>query len=199
MTVSTDLLPVVVPADDVPGPPQGQWTYADYAALPEDGRRYAVVDGVLYMVPSPGESHQAANAMFITYLNLHVGLAGLGRVYGPPFDVELSPDTIVQPDVIVVLNANAGIITPQRIVGAPDLVVELASPGTATHDRSVKMRAYERAGAREYWIADPIARTVEVWVLEQGSFRPRGIFQGQTTIPSTVIPSLPVQVAQFFA
>lgn len=65
MTIAPESIPVVIRADHVAGPPQGHWTYTDYAALPEDGHRYELIDGVLYMAPSPGEAHQNANSKFI--------------------------------------------------------------------------------------------------------------------------------------
>ncbi len=191
--------PVVTTADQVRGPAQGHWEYADYVQLPDDGQRYEIVKGVLYMAPAPGESHQFASSRFVGYLLTHVDFAGLGRVYHAPFDVELSPHDVVQPDVLVVLNANSTIITPRGIVGAPDLVIEIASPSTATHDRDEKLHAYERAGVREYWIADPFARTIEILVLELATYRSRGGYQGSVTLPSSVLPALPVRVEQFFS
>lgn len=199
MATAPDILPVVVPVDDIDAPPQGQWTYADYAALAADGRRYEIIEGVLYMAPSPGEAHQSANRWLVYYLTLHVQLAGKGYVYGPPFDVELAPDLVVQPDLIVVLSANQQVITPSHIVGTPDLLVEIASPGTVGYDRRAKQDAYAHAGVPEYWLADPIARTIEVLHLDQDTYRSLGVFQGQALLPSRVLPGLPVHVAQFFA
>jgi len=124
---------------------------------------------------------------------------GLGRVFPAPVDVELAPNVVLQPDVIVVLNANLGILIPERIVGAPDLVVEIASPGTAGYDRRQKQDAYARAGVPEYWIADPIARTIEVLRLNGGVYRSLGVFTGQARLPSVAVPGLPVPVEQFFA
>lgn len=198
MALTSDVLPTVAPASDVPGPPQGRWTYADYAALPDDGRRYELIAGVLLMTPAPNTEHQGASARFVTYLMNHVEFAGLGRVFAAPIDVELAPGTVVQPDVLVILNANLGIITPSRIVGPPDLVVEIASPGTAGYDRREKQDAYAVAGVGEYWVADPSARTVEVLVLDRGTYRSQGVFRGQATVPSQVVPQLPVPVARFF-
>ena len=199
MTIAPESIPVVIRADHVAGPAQGHWTYTDYAALPEDGHRYELIDGVLYIAPSPGEAHQNANSNFIMYLRMHIKLGGLGQVYGPPFDVQLPGGPTVQPDVIVVLNANYGIITTAGIVGAPDLVVEIVSPGTATYDRSTKLQAYARAGIPEYWLADPATRTIEILRLAQGNYQPLGIFQGQTLLPSPTIPGLPTPVESFFA
>jgi Uma2 family endonuclease len=198
MTTTIDVLPTVIPADQAPGPPQGRWTYADYAALPDDGRRYELIDGVLYMAPAPGTNHQGVNALLTTYLTLHVQLVGLGRVFAAPTDVELDPGTVLQPDVIVILKANLSIITPSRIIGAPDLVIEIASPSTAGYDRREKQDAYARAGVTEYWIADPSAQTIEVLWLDQGAYRSQGVFRGQAHLPAQVVPQLPVPVSSFF-
>ena len=190
---------MVAAADDVPGPGQGRWTYKDYAAIPDDGRRYEIVDGVLYMAPSPNEWHQTTAGRLFRYLATQIEDASLGRVYIAPFDVELTPDTVVQPDVLVILNANHDKITLSRIVGAPDLVIEVSSPGTVGYDRDKKQSAYARAGVQEYWIADPWSRTVEVFVLEAGAYRSLGVFEGKATLPSQVVPGFSVHVEQFFA
>lgn len=198
MTTNIDILPFVIQADDVVGPPQGHWTYADYAALTADNEWYEIVDGVLYMSPAPNISHQRASTRFMIYLGQEIELASLGQVFHAPVDVELRPDFVVQPDVIVVLNDNLGIITPSHIVGAPDLVVEIASPSTAGYDRRTKQDAYAEAGVREYWIADASAQTVEVLALEGQAYRTMGVFHGQATLPSRVLPELPIKVVQFF-
>src|SRR5437660_3067583 len=104
--IQTEELAVVTPADWVPGPPQGFWTYNDYAALPDDGKRYEIVNGVLYMAPSPSGAHQDAALEIASYLRTYIKLTGLGLVRIAPFDVVLSPGNVVQPDVLVVLNAN---------------------------------------------------------------------------------------------
>src|SRR5260370_42285587 len=128
-------LSVVTPADGVPGSQQGQWTYREYAAIPEDGHRYEVVNGVLYMAPAPSTDHQASVARFVYYLLGHVEFGGLGRVFDAPTDVELSPGNIVQPDVLVILSTHLDRIVSSHIIGAPDVVIEIASPSTLGHDR----------------------------------------------------------------
>jgi Uma2 family endonuclease len=198
-TVPEDVLPVVQRADDVPGPPQGCWTYEDYAKLPNDGRHYHIIAGVLYVAPAPNIAHQNAVGQFFVRLFQFIQARGLGRVIVAPVDVDLGPGGTVQPDVIVVLNEHLDRITASRIVGAPDLVVEVASPSTATHDRRAKMDAYARAGVPEYWIADPVAETVELFVLGEGEYRSLGVFHGQALLPSTIISDFPVHVAEFFA
>ena len=196
-SVPLDVLPVVTAAAPLVGPPQGRWTYADYAALPDDGNRYEIIAGVLYMTPAPGTGHQSVSARLVTFLVTHVEFAGLGRVFAAPVDVELAPDTVVQPDIVVVLSANLHRITPSRIIGAPDLVVEILSPGTAGYDRREKQDAYARSGVGEYWIVDPGAQTVELLTLEQGGYRSHGVFRGQARLPSSVV-TLPVPIERFF-
>jgi Uma2 family endonuclease len=196
--IPTEEPSVVTPADWVPGPPQGSWTYDDYAALPDDGRHYEIVNGVLVMGPAPGPDHQSIAVRLSHYLFVHAELAGLGRVFAAPIDVELGPKNVFQPDVIVLLNAHLYRVAAKRIIGAPDLVVEVASPGTAAFDRLTKYDVYARAGVIEYWIVKSAQRTVEVLALENGEYRSLGIFNGQATLPSRVIPGLPVRVEQFF-
>jgi Uma2 family endonuclease len=196
-SVPLDVLPVVTAAAPLVGPPQGRWTYADYAALPDDGNRYEIIAGVLYMTPAPGTGHQSVSARLVTFLVTHVEFAGLGRVFAAPVDVELAPDTVVQPDIVVILSANLDRITPSRIIGAPDLVVEILSPGTAGYDRREKQDAYARSGVGEYWIVDPGAQTVELLTLDQGGYRSHGVFRGQARLPSSVV-TLPVPIERFF-
>lgn len=150
------------------------------------------------MTPAPSGAHQDTVGEIYTYLRTHVKLTGLGLVRMAPFDVELTPAVVVQPDVLVVLNTNLDIVLDSRIIGAPDLVVEVASPGTATHDRREKYDAYANAGVPEYWIADPIAHTVEVFLLESGKYYSQGVFRGKAILPSKVLPGFDVCVEMFF-
>jgi Uma2 family endonuclease len=190
---------MVLPADWVPGPEQGSWTYDDYAELPDDGNRYEIVDGVLIMTPAPTPEHQDIVGMIYYYLVTYVKLAGFGRVFPGPIDVELGPKQVFQPDVVVLLNAHLDRIASKKINGAPDLMVEIASPSTAVYDRLTKYEKYAQAGIPEYWIVKPVARTVEVLVLEHGEYRSLGIFSGRQTLPSRVVSGLPVEVEQFFS
>jgi Uma2 family endonuclease len=199
MTMKKGKVPMVTPADDVPGPRQGHWTYEDYAAIPDDGRRYEILGGVLYMSPSPDERHQRISGRMFRQLASAIEDTGLGLVYFAPLDVDLGQGNIVQPDIFVILNANREKITRPRIVGAPDLAIEILSPGSVARDYREKMDAYAQAGAPEYWIVNPDARTIEVFTLENKQYRSLGVFEGPATLPSRVVPNFPVQVKQFFA
>ena len=191
--------PMVTPADSIQEPKQGRWTYKEYAALPDDGVRYEIVNGVLFMTPSPSGKHQDAVGEIFAYLREHVKQAGIGKVRVAPCDVELAANVVVQPDVFIVLNEHLDRIFEDRVIGAPDLVVEVTSPGTATYDRNNKYYAYARAGVPEYWIADPISHTVEVLVLDGFQYRSLGVFRGTATLPSQTLPEFEVLVEKFFA
>ncbi len=198
MLTTKEELSVVTPADWIPGPPQGSWTYEDYAALPDDGRRYEIVNGVLVMAPAPSPEHQSITVRIAYYLFPHIDLAGIGKLFTAPIDVDLGPKNVYQPDLVVVLNTHLDRVAEKKIIGAPDLVVEVASPSTAAYDRLTKYDVYARAGVTEYWIVKPTRRTVEVLVLEHGEYRSLGVFSEQATLPSRVIPGLSAHVEQFF-
>lgn len=198
MITPKEELSVVTPADWVPGPEQGSWTYEDYVALSDDGQRFEIVSGVLVMAPAPDGPHQDAVLRIAHYLLVYVEFAGLGKVRIAPFDVQLSSKNVFQPDVFVVLNAHLSRMQAKKMIGAPDLVVEVASPSTAFVDRVTKHEKYAEAGVQEYWIVNSEAGTVQVSVLESGEYRSLGIFRGQHTLPSRVVPGLPVRVEQFF-
>ena len=199
MTLTPGGFPAAAPANTVPGPEQGKWTYEDYATIPDDGKRYEVVNGVLFMSPAPDQKHQDTVGAIFVYLWNHINLGMLGRVYTAPFDVELASHTICQPDVMVILNANMSKISDKRVIGAPDLVVEVASPSTARYDRREKLDAYARSGVTEYWIAEPTSRTIEILTIEVNTFSSHGIFEGKTLLSSKVIPDFPIHVEQLFA
>lgn len=191
-------LPMVVPADWVSGPEQGMWTYSDYSALPDNGSHYEVVSGVLYMTPAPSWSHQEVVFEIASYLRNYVRNTGLGGVFVAPVDVELAPDVVFQPDVVVLLKSSRNKLQGNHIVGAPDLVVEVVSPGSATYDRYEKNVSYAQARIPEYWIADPATKTVEVLILEGIKYSASGIFQGKALLPSKIVPGLNVPVERFF-
>jgi Uma2 family endonuclease len=198
MTQTFDKLPVVAPANNVPGPRQGFWTYDDYVALPADGKCYEIVNGVLYMSPSPGWSHQEIVGEIFAHLRTYLRTTELGGVFMAPLDVELAPNTVFQPDVVVLLKASHKKLRERHIVGAPDLTVEVVSPTSETHDRHRKITAYARAGVPEYWIVDSDSRTVEILFLESGEYHSQGVYRGKATLPSQIVPGLLVHVEQFF-
>jgi Uma2 family endonuclease len=149
-------------------------TAADLASIvtEREGDRVELIDGVAYVTPAPRPSHQVILDNLYSRLGQHVRAAGLGRVLTAPVDVRLSEHDVVQPDLLFIVRGRLAIIGDAAIEGAPDLVVEVLSPGTRERDRGMKRDLYARAGVREYWLVDPPARTVEILSFEGGAYVP---------------------------
>lgn len=195
--------PLTFPEDDGQAwPVQGSWTYEDYLRLPDDGRRYEVIRGFLYVSPAPSLPHQYCVAQLGYYLTAWVKENRLGIVLVAPFDIRL-PERLadpVQPDVLFIRREHQPKPDALRFDGVPDLAVEVLSPGTWYYDRTTKLSAYRDAGVPETWLVDPAARTVEVFVLDAA--RPKYVLQERRsegeTVGSTVLPGLRIEVAELF-
>ena len=202
MTTSSTQPTVVTPVNWLASPRQGEWTYDAYAALPDDGRRYEILDGVLLLMTSaPTPQHQRVGFRIAKLLSHFIDDTNLGEVFIAPLDVELASKTVVQPDVFVLLKNNTARITAKRIQGVPNLVVEVSSPGTVGHDRAGKQQAYQKAGVQEYWFVDPLAHTIEVLALQDSMYTSLGVFSEGRALTSVVIPALEQQqlaTEQFF-
>ncbi|MCD8131634.1 MAG: Uma2 family endonuclease [Lachnospiraceae bacterium] len=137
-------------------------TLKQYEALPED-RRAEVFDGIIYDMASPSQDHQTISTELTTILNNYIrSQKGSCRVFHAPFDVKLSdnPLTIVQPDIMIICDKSK--LDGKRCNGAPDFIIEIVSPGSASDDYIRKLYYYKNAGVREYWIVDPRRRSVVV-------------------------------------
>jgi Uma2 family endonuclease len=161
-------------------PPAGRIlvSYEDYCTLPDDGRRYEVLEGVLYVTPSPSTVHQRVSRRLELILALHVEENGLGEVFDAPVDVVLSPHNVVQPDLVFIRRERSHIITDKNIAGPPDLVVEILSPASVEADRRIKAQLYARYGVDHYWLVDPETETLEEYVREGDIFVHVGTYQG---------------------
>jgi len=142
--------------------------------MPEDGKRYEAIDGELYVTAAPLLRHQRISANLFTALRSLLEEPGHGLVLFAPIGVEFPvTEEGVQPDLLFVSRAREAIIFEEGIRGAPDLVVEIASPSTASRDRTIKRKLYERQGVPQYWIVDPETESVEVWDFAAGAPRSR--------------------------
>src|SRR5712692_233365 len=137
-------------------------TYEDLRRLPEDGKRYELIDGEVYMTPSPSTKHQAVVGNLYAALRQLVVERDLGKVFLAPFDVVFGERTAVQPDLLFIRKERLSILTDLNVQGAPDLVIEVLSPSTAAFDRETKLQVYARAGVPELWYVDPKEEIVEV-------------------------------------
>ncbi|MBK8100896.1 MAG: Uma2 family endonuclease [Planctomycetes bacterium] len=151
--------------------PRGKrWTYADYCRIPPDRKRHEIIDGRHFVSPSPSPFHQWIQVQLLVELCNRIGRTNLGRVFSAPLDVHLGRGTVVQPDIVVLVTTPCRVETDKKISGAPDLLIEVLSPSTRTHDRKRKFERYQRAGVREFWIVDPSARRIEQFVLQDGRY-----------------------------
>ena len=146
---------------------RGPYRSDDYFALPDEPR-CELLFGRFYMVPSPDVRHQSLVVALVRVLDDAARRDG-GKALCAPMDVVLGEHTVVQPDVLYVSPERMHIIR-DRVRGAPDLVIEILSPGTSRRDRGAKMLAYAEAGVAEYWIVDPVAQQIEFLVNEGTSF-----------------------------
>lgn len=178
-------------------PSPGQWTYEDYRRLPDDGMIYEIIEGELHMAPAPIPIHQENKGNLFAELRAYGKKHNAGKAYDAPLDVFLPGIAEpVQPDVLFIVKERLHIVKPNRIEGAPDLVVEVLSLSNAGIDRGKKFRAYAKAGVREYWLIDPLARTIEIFVLRAGEYNLLGNYAVGTSAHSEVLNGFEVQVAE---
>jgi Uma2 family endonuclease len=150
--------------------PSTKLTYRDYLQIPADLLRHEIIDGEHFMNAAPSTYHQTILGRLHVELFRQIESTGKGRVLVAPTDVQLSPHDVVQPDLLVICTSRTSIITPTKIKGPPDLVIEILSPATAEHDTARKRELYERSGVAEYWIVDPEDQTIEQLVLKDGRY-----------------------------
>ena len=170
-----------------------KWTYDDYAEIPDDGCQHEIIDGEHYVNPAPSTYHQAVSRRLQFLLYAQIELTKRGVVINAPYDVQLSAHDILQPDLVVVLNDRQHVVTPSRIQGTPDLVVEILSHSTAARDRKLKRSRYEKAGVPEYWIVDPFEQTVEQLVLKEGVYEQ---MTASDLLQLTIIENVTVRLAE---
>ena len=166
-----------------------RWTYEDYYRL-EDGQRHEVIDGNLLISPAPDTWHQNWLNDINIFLSQFVKQRSLGQIFIAPVDVVLDPENTVQPDIIFVSAANAGIIQRPAIFGTPELLVELISPSSVRRDRYDKKDLYARFGVKEYWIGDPANKSLEILTLKEGRYDLHCAAEVQGKLTSLVLAGL---------
>jgi Uma2 family endonuclease len=140
-------------------------TYDDLVAMfpADDGIRRELIDGELFVTPSPLIRHQQLVLRLTVALGVHLEAhPDQGEAFTAPCDVILTAHDVVEPDLLVVLGDQQNILTDKNIQGAPALVIEILSPGTRRRDQSLKRQLFDRAGVREYWMVDPDRNQVTV-------------------------------------
>ena len=179
--------------------PDVRLTVQDYLNIPEeDENRYELINGELYMAPAPSWEHQESSGNLYSILRAFVLANLLGRVVYSPIDMFLSDGDVFQPDIVFISNERLGIIRSDGIHGAPDLVIEVLSPGTERIDRTLKSERYEMSDVSEYWQANPIAKTILVLRARDGAFERVGLFTEGMTLETPLLPGLRVDVSEVF-
>ena len=183
---------------------RGRFLADDIFDTPDDGKRYEVIEGDLYVTTVPDLDHQEP----ITHLIVTIGTylqqrprGRRGKLYTSPVGLILDERNGVQPDLVYVSPDRTGILTRRGIRGVPDLVVEILSPSTEATDRGVKLRRYAAFGIPHYWIIDPATRTLEAYRL---SATAAGEYELSVTVGSTstfepdLFPGLSIPVGELW-
>jgi Uma2 family endonuclease len=144
-----------------------KYTVEDYEKLPE-GSPYQLIEGELVMSPAPIPYHQMVLGNIYSILRRE--LKGKGLVLFSPVDLYLDERNAYQPDLVVLLKNSKAKLTAKGIYGAPELVVEVLSPSNAYYDLRIKKEVYEKYGVKEYWIADPLKKSLEIYTNREGRF-----------------------------
>ncbi len=182
----------------VPEAPRIKLTHRHLAQWPDDGRRHELIDGEHFVTASPSTRHQRVLTELLTELVLHVRATGKGQVFPAPLDAVLSDFDVVEPDILLFTDATAAGITDKNIQGAPDLVVEILSASTAERDRGLKRDLYERYGVSEYWMVDPVERTVEVLRLDEGRLERVAKLAESESLSTPLLPDLEIELGSVF-
>jgi Uma2 family endonuclease len=182
----------------IPSTPKIQFTYEDYLELPDDGKRYEIIDGELYMATAPSPNHQLIINNFLFALTFYLKSHPIGKVIPSPLEVFFSKTNLAQPDIVYIGNERLNIIKPEQVKGAPDLVIEVLSPSTEKRDRTVKLKMYAKFGVQEYWMAKEKTATVEIFRLQGGKLVPVAQLGKSDVLTSPLFPGLEIPLSEIF-
>jgi len=172
-----------------------EWTADMARALPDDGQRYEVLDGALFVTPAPSLRHQWVLGQLYMPLREYAERHCVGRVLWSPADIQFSARRLVQPDLFVV-PWTEHVPTSWREITQLTLAIEVLSPSTARADRHVKRHLYQSQGVPEYWIVDPDARLIERWRPEDT--RPEVLDEQVVWTPRDDVPPLTIGFEALF-
>jgi Uma2 family endonuclease len=175
-------------------------TYDEFQTLPRDGsKRLELIEGEVFMTPSPNTAHQRAVVKLLRLLVDHVELHDLGEVFIALYDIVFSKWTALEPDLLFIRKERLSIITEANVQAPPDIVIEILSPSNKAYDRKTKLRAYEKAGVPEIWYLDPEDQTAEVLNLGgDGHYVVTAKLSGNAPIVSKALAGLDLTLDQVF-
>ncbi len=181
--------------------PSVKFTYDDLISFPDDGRRHEIIDGEHYVTPSPTTKHQRVAMRLSAAISRHLEHHPAGELFAAPFDVVFSDIDVVEPDLLYISRERAGVLTEKHVRGAPDLVVEILSPGTRKTDEAIKRKLYERFDVQEYWIVDPELDAIKIYRRLDGAFVRASELAADAgdTLTTPLLPGFSVALAALFA
>jgi len=178
--------------------PSKLYTYEDYLKL-DDDNQYELIEGELLLVPAPKTVHQRISNRLNFFISEFAKKHDLGEVIYAPVDVVLSETNKPQPDIIFITKERLNIIKENYIDGAPDLVIEILSPSTASRDKVEKSRLYYAHGVKEYWIVDPYHKVVEILTPGEKYWQIANTYSEKETLSSPFLPGLEINLKDIFA
>jgi len=178
-----------------------RWTTADLELFPDNGNRYEIIDGELFVTRAPHWNHQKACVRIIAPLDTWSQATSLGQVVPAPGVIFGENDNVI-PDVVWVSNERLPLLLDEagHLTGAPELVVEVLSLGSENEkrDRELKLKLYSSRGVREYWIVDWHKQQVEVYRREQGSLKLAATLFNGDELNSPMLPHFTCAIASLF-
>jgi Uma2 family endonuclease len=181
----------------MPALPTTGWTVDTLHTLPDDGKRYEIIDGELFVTPAPYLAHQMIAGELYARVRQYLRAHPVGRAILAPADVRVGDRTSVQPDIFVIPQAKGPFPRVWSPLGTLLLAIEVLSPTTARVDRGPKRVLYQREGVPEYWIVDLDAQLIERW--RPDDQRPEVLTGRIEWRPSGLVEPLAVDVAELFA
>jgi Uma2 family endonuclease len=173
-------------------------TEEDYYNLPDNGMRYQLIEGELYMAPAPNLYHQTISGNLEFIFRAYLEQNPLGILLHAPFDVVFHGESIWQPDIFVVLNANRHILKEQRCEGVPDFIIEILSQNNRELDLHTKRTIYARQGVTEYWIIDPEAKEILIYRFDENINEPVTRIKSPVKATSSLFPGLTIALEAIF-
>lgn len=173
---------------------QKRFTALDLWRMPDDGNRYEIIDGEVFVTPAPFINHQEVLGNLYLSIRRHVQARRLGLVLFAPVGVVLEPLSGVEPDLIFVSAARRAIVQAKGIAGAPDLAVEILSASTAARDRGREKALYARTGVAHYWMIDPRKGTLVALRLTDDTYSVEAEVGPRGTFKPSLFPGLAIRM-----
>ena len=174
-----------------------KYTYSDYLQWDYEDR-YELIDGIPYMMSAPNRRHQKIlGNLFVQFWTFLKGKHC--EVYLAPFDVRLNPDTfddtVVQPDIVIICDHSK--LDDACCKGVPEMVVEILSPSTSKYDKTIKLNTYMKTGVKEYWIIDPISKSLAVNILKDSNYITH-VYSNEKAVPVHVLKDFKINLYEVF-